>query len=55
MIVDGISELNIAKEKQINISISQSSMLFLRINNSYNFLNRVADRLGWLRKDHTLS
>tara|TARA_Y100001970_G_C14143659_1_gene808604 strand:- start:16 stop:891 length:876 start_codon:yes stop_codon:yes gene_type:complete len=55
MIVDGISELNIAKEKQIKISISQSSMLFLRINNSYNFLNRVADRLGWLRKDHTLS
>ena len=55
MIVDGINELNIAKEKQINISISESSMLFLRINDSYNFLNRVADRLGWLRKDHNLS
>ncbi|MBR73589.1 MAG: hypothetical protein CL872_01415 [Dehalococcoidaceae bacterium] len=55
MIIDGIHELKIAKEKQINISISQSSMFFLRIKNSYNFLNRVADRLGWLRKDHTLS
>ena len=24
------------------------------LDNSYNFLNRVADRLGWLRQDHTL-
>ncbi|MFL2635205.1 MAG: NAD(+)/NADH kinase [Dehalococcoidia bacterium] len=54
MIIDGISELKVDKEKHIKISISRSSISFLRINNSYNFLNRVADRLGWLRQDHTL-
>ena len=54
MVADGLHEYSIETDKKILISVSKENIAFLRINNSYNFLNRVADRLGWLRKDHNL-
>lgn len=55
MVIDGIKECKINAGKKVQISISTSSISFIRVQDSYNFLNRVADKLGWLRKDNDIN
>ena len=54
VVVDGVHERAIESGQRIEVTGSPRRARFARLGDEGQFYSNVADRLGWLRSDHTL-
>ena len=52
--IDGGQERSIVSGSVVHVSRSPRSARFLRLSGESRFYANLADRLGWLRRDHVL-